>query len=281
MILRSAKGRKVTRWQSPIRRVILSAIRLGEVSMRVFAAVLAGALALAAASGAQAQKSGGILRMYFQDNPPSASIHEEATTSTVVPFMGLYNNLVVFDPAEAAEQPRHDRARPRRELDAGTPTARSSPSSCARASKWHDGKPFTSADVKCTWDMLKGKGERKLRRNPRTLVVRQPREGHDQRRQRGRPSISSSRSRRSWCCSPRATRPVYPCHVPAGADAHQADRHRPVQARRVQAATKHVKLAAQPRLLEEGPALSRRHRLHDRAQPRDARSWASSPAAST
>ena len=65
--------------------------------MRVFAAVLAGALALAAASGAQAQKSGGILRMYFQDSPPSASIHEEATTSTVVPFMGLYNNLVMFD----------------------------------------------------------------------------------------------------------------------------------------------------------------------------------------
>ena len=22
--------------------------------------------------------------------------------------------------------------------------------------KWHDGKPFTSADVKCTWDMLIG-----------------------------------------------------------------------------------------------------------------------------
>ena len=63
--------------------------------MRVFAAALAGALALGAASGAQAQKSGGTLRMYFQDSPPSASIHEEATTSTVVPFMGLYNNLVM------------------------------------------------------------------------------------------------------------------------------------------------------------------------------------------
>ena len=35
--------------------------------------------------------------MYFADNPPSTSIHEEATTSTVVPFMGLYNNLVLFD----------------------------------------------------------------------------------------------------------------------------------------------------------------------------------------
>ena len=31
------------------------------------------------------------------DMPPSASIHEEATVSAAVPFMGLYNNLVMFD----------------------------------------------------------------------------------------------------------------------------------------------------------------------------------------
>ena len=46
---------------------------------------------------AAAQKNGGVLKIYFQDSPPSASIHEEATTSTVVPFMGVYNNLVLFD----------------------------------------------------------------------------------------------------------------------------------------------------------------------------------------
>ena len=33
--------------------------------------------------------------------------------------------------------------------------------------KWHDGKPFTAADVKCTWDMLPGKAQDKLRINPR------------------------------------------------------------------------------------------------------------------
>jgi peptide/nickel transport system substrate-binding protein len=33
--------------------------------------------------------------------------------------------------------------------------------------KWHDGKPFTAADVKCTWDLLAGKTEQKLRVNPR------------------------------------------------------------------------------------------------------------------
>ena len=43
--------------------------------------------------------------MYFRDNPPSASIHEEATTSTVVPFMGLYNNLVMFDQQKPQNSP--------------------------------------------------------------------------------------------------------------------------------------------------------------------------------
>ena len=45
-----------------------------------------------------AQKAGGTLRVGHRDNPPSASIHEEATISTVMPFMSVYNNLVVFDP---------------------------------------------------------------------------------------------------------------------------------------------------------------------------------------
>src|SRR5215469_9299063 len=33
--------------------------------------------------------------------------------------------------------------------------------------KWHDGKPFTSADVKCTWDLLTGRSAERLRLNPR------------------------------------------------------------------------------------------------------------------
>jgi len=33
--------------------------------------------------------------------------------------------------------------------------------------RWHDGKPFTAADVKCTWDVLSGKASEKLRLNPR------------------------------------------------------------------------------------------------------------------
>ena len=106
---------------------------LGRKTMRPM--ILTGGLvaALVLSSGvALAQKSGGVLKMYHRDNPPSASIHEEATNSTVLPFMSLFNNLVLYD-QQAAEQPADHRARPRQVVDAGAPTARSSPSSCRRA----------------------------------------------------------------------------------------------------------------------------------------------------
>ena len=136
--------------------------------MRVWAVLLGCAVAFGAGSEANAQKSGGILRMYFQDSPPSASIHEEATTSTVVPFMGLYNNLVMFD-----------QQKPQNSLDTIKPDLAESWSLNGDGTQltfklrqgvvWHDGKPFTAKDVQCTWEMLKGgDGERKLRRNPRT-----------------------------------------------------------------------------------------------------------------
>ena len=35
--------------------------------------------------------------MIHRDNAPSGSIHEEATNSVVEPFMGVFNNLVMFD----------------------------------------------------------------------------------------------------------------------------------------------------------------------------------------
>src|SRR5262245_15203621 len=41
-------------------------------------------------------KRGGILKMYHRDSPASASIHEEATYSTNIPFMPVFNNLVLF-----------------------------------------------------------------------------------------------------------------------------------------------------------------------------------------
>ena len=53
------------------------------------------ALVIATADAGWAQKAGGHSQIQHRDTPPSASIHEEATVSTVVPFMALFNNLVM------------------------------------------------------------------------------------------------------------------------------------------------------------------------------------------
>ena len=61
-------------------------------------------IALAAVSPAAAQKKGGTLRLYHNDNPPSTSLLEESTIASVMPFAAVFNNLVTFDPAKAARR---------------------------------------------------------------------------------------------------------------------------------------------------------------------------------
>ena len=80
--------------------------------MRRIIAALAAVFVAAGALPAFAQKVGGNLRVTHRDNPPSASIHEEATISTVMPFMSVYNNLVIFDPKSKQNAP--DQRSPRR-----------------------------------------------------------------------------------------------------------------------------------------------------------------------
>ena len=74
--------------------------------MRSRVAFAAGTLAaFMLAAPAFAQKQGGTLKISHRDNPPSASIHEEATISVVQPFMAVFNNLVMFDPKEKINSP--------------------------------------------------------------------------------------------------------------------------------------------------------------------------------
>jgi peptide/nickel transport system substrate-binding protein len=117
-------------------------------------------------SVALAQKSGGIMKVYHRETPPSGSIHEEATNSTVSPYMGVYNNLVLFDQHKAVNS-----------LDTIVPDLATEWSWNAdktqltfklrQGVKWHDGKPFTAKDVKCTWDLVQGNAKPALRKNPR------------------------------------------------------------------------------------------------------------------
>ena len=102
-----------------------------------------------------AQKSGGILKIEHMDTPPSASIHEEATVSVAVPFMAVFNNLVMFDQQVAKnsfESIVPDLAESWKWSDDGKQLS----FRLRRGVKWHDGKPFTSADVVCTFDLLLG-----------------------------------------------------------------------------------------------------------------------------
>src|SRR5689334_23380330 len=78
--------------------------------------------------------------------------------------------------------------------------------------KWHDGKPFTAADVKCTWDLITGKSTEKLRVNPRKSWYRNleeviPNSDNGVTFRLNRPQTSFIALLASgWS-------PVYPCHV--------------------------------------------------------------------
>ena len=61
------------------------------------AGVIASAVLVGVSGPALAQKPGGILKVYHRDSPTSMSILEEATISTALPIMGVFNNLVVYD----------------------------------------------------------------------------------------------------------------------------------------------------------------------------------------
>jgi peptide/nickel transport system substrate-binding protein len=60
---------------------------MGLRLLAITTTILAGAIL--AAQPALAQKKGGTLKYYHRDNPPTTSIHEEATISTVNPFMAV------------------------------------------------------------------------------------------------------------------------------------------------------------------------------------------------
>jgi peptide/nickel transport system substrate-binding protein len=156
------------------RRMSLAAPRKrwrGSMSSKALRTALYGltlaSAALVAVPIAVAQKSGGTLRVYQRENPPSASINEEATISTAFPFSALFNNIIKFDPQKPVEG-----------LDTIVPELGKSWSLDSTGTKltfkleegvtWHDGKPFTAKDVVCTWDLINGVTEG-ARKSPRKI----------------------------------------------------------------------------------------------------------------
>ena len=126
------------------------------------------ALVIAITSGgstALAQKPGGILRTYDPDSPGGMSIQEEATSFAQGPMMGVFNNLVIFDqhvPQNSLQSIVPDLATSWAWSEDGTELT----FQLRHGVKFHDGKPFTAQDVKCTYDLRLDKAPEKLRVNP-------------------------------------------------------------------------------------------------------------------
>ena len=158
-------------------------------------------------------KRGGTLRLPLPESPANVSILESGTTSVIVPMMGVFNNLVVFDQHIA-----------RNTMDTIVPDlattwawsdgGRKLTFTLRPGVRWHDGMPFTAADVVHTWDLIQGRAAEPLRIEARRSwfvnVEKVTAQGdhevtfHLQRPQPGLlPMIASGDT------------PIYPRHVPA------------------------------------------------------------------
>jgi peptide/nickel transport system substrate-binding protein len=145
-----------------------SAGREEEMSRNLCAVAAATVLlmAMSGVDGTFAQKQGGVLKMYHFDSPASMSTHEEVSFAALGPTMGLFNNLVMFDQHVAQNSLQSivpDLARDWSWDENKTQLT----FDLRHGVKWHDGRPFTAKDVKCTWDALTGKSSDKFRLNPR------------------------------------------------------------------------------------------------------------------
>ncbi len=127
-------------------------------------------LSLSGPAEAQTPKYGGVLVTTPISAPPSLNPHEEGTIATVSVASPCFNNLVYFDPMKKLESV--DTIIPElAERWSWQDNYRNLVFFLRGGVKWHDGKPFTSQDVKYTFDMVRGAPEAKgkLRVNPRKL----------------------------------------------------------------------------------------------------------------
>src|ERR1700758_503420 len=134
------------------------------IDLRYATVVSALAAAISASAPAVAQKSGGILKISFFDNPASMSLHEEATGAALRPMMGVFNNLVMYD-QHVAQNSMASIVPDLAESWSWSEDGKELTFKLHDGVKWHDGRPFTAEDVKCTFDLLTNKTKEKLRLN--------------------------------------------------------------------------------------------------------------------
>ncbi len=131
--------------------------------------VLVAAMAVAGGpAGGQTPRRGGVLNAMLAEDPPGFSIHESATISGVWPVMPCYSNLVLFDPLKPQETA--DTVVPElAERWSWEDGYRTLGFVLRKSVRWHDGQPFTSRDVKYTFDVVREAPDAaaRLRLNPR------------------------------------------------------------------------------------------------------------------
>src|SRR5215471_166466 len=118
---------------------------------------------------AQTPTPGGHLNMMLrEDLPQGFAVHETSTISTSFPSLPCFNNLVVFDQLKRTESV-DTLVGELAEKWSWQDNYRNLVFFLRKDVKWHDGKPFTSKDVKFTFDMLREGPDApaKLRINPR------------------------------------------------------------------------------------------------------------------
>jgi peptide/nickel transport system substrate-binding protein len=226
-------------------------------------------VALLATAPASAQKAGGILKMYTVDSPASMSILEEATVFAERPMMGVFNNLVIYD--------QHVKQNSLQSIVPDLATSWSWSEDGAELTfplrqgvTWHDGKPFTAKDVVCTWDLLTGKSNEKLRVNPRKSWYRNleavtTNGDYEVTFHLKRPQPAFITALASGYS------PIYPCHVsprdmrqhPVGTGPFKFGAFKP---------NEYIKVTRNPNYWKQGSALSGRHRIYDHQEPVDGKS---------
>jgi peptide/nickel transport system substrate-binding protein len=192
-------------------RILEQEVDTMKAGSRVLAAASSLTLALLITGVAFAQKAGGILKISHFDSPASMSLLEESTAAALRPVMGVFNNLVLYDQHVAQNSMRSivpELATSWSSNEEGTELT----FPLRQGVKWHDGKPFSAQDVKCTWDLLSGKASEKLRINPRkswySNVEEVTTNGNYEvtfRLKRPQPALLALLAS-GWA-------PIYPCHV--------------------------------------------------------------------
>jgi peptide/nickel transport system substrate-binding protein len=115
-------------------------------------AALVALVVLVATAGLDAQEKpryGGILNWYIYGDPGRLDIHAESPLSVQQAVAGIYSGLLQHDPDDPAKTVADLAERFAMSADGKVYTFH-----LRKGVKWHDGQPFTSADVKATFDRV-------------------------------------------------------------------------------------------------------------------------------